>query len=76
MEYQGGARTIDLQPPGPERGEPISCGPGPRRPRHFGGASGGHKPRVAAAGEARAGGSQDGGLTAAFWETQGGGDMG
>ena len=31
MEYQGGARTIDLQPPGPKRGESISCGPGPRR---------------------------------------------
>ena len=76
MEYQGGARTIDLQPPGPERGEPISCGPGPRRPRHFGGASGGHKPRAAAAREARAGESGDGWLTAAFWETQGGGDVG
>ena len=32
--------------------------------------------RAAAAGEARAGESRDGGLTAAFWETQGGGDVG
>lgn len=72
MERQGGTRAIDLPPPGPSGTSRL---PWPRasRPRRCAGASEGHKPRVAAAGDARArgGGGGDDRLTAPFGEAQG-----